>query len=58
MFRVLLKMLDLLLTIKHLPALDTKYFAIGLLFYVIKFFDEGVPLRGISFDHLRLLISF
>lgn len=51
--RVLLEMLDLLLAVQHLPALDAEHFAVRFLLYGVQPIDEGRPLRRISLYHCR-----
>ena len=48
---MLFQMLNLLLTIKHLPALNAKHFSIRLLFDRIKSIDEGGPFGRVTLDH-------
>lgn len=49
--RMLLEVLDLLLAVEHLPALDAKDLSVGLLLDGVEPVDEGGPFRGITLNH-------
>lgn len=49
--RMLFQVLDLLLAVEHLPALDAEDLAIGFLFDGVEPIDEGGPFRGITLNH-------
>lgn len=44
MVRVAAEVLDLLLAVEHLPALDAQHFAVALLFYRVQLYYELLPL--------------
>jgi hypothetical protein len=45
------EVLDLLLTVKHLPAFYAEDFPVGFHFNDVQPVDESVPLAGVPFDH-------
>jgi len=58
MVSVQFKMLDLLFTIEHLPALDAENLSVRFGFNGVQSIDKCVPLGGISFYHNALLYRF
>lgn len=57
MVRMNFQVLDLLLAVQHLPALDTEHFAITLLFNRVESVYEDLPFGRITFDHDQVWLS-
>ena len=45
-------MLDLLLAVEHLPALDAENLAVGLLLDLVESANKAVPLGGVPLNHM------
>ena len=52
--RIVLEMLDLLLAVEHLPALDAEYLTVALLFNGVQLVYKGFPFGRVAFYHLSL----
>jgi len=52
MLRVLLQVLNLLLAIEHLPALNAENLSVGLCFYYFELGNKVFPFGGMNFEHL------
>lgn len=53
MVGVELEVLDLLLAVQHLPALDAEHLAVGLLLDLVESLNERVPLGRIPLNHIE-----
>ena len=49
-------MLDFLLAVQHLPALDAEDFSVRLLLDGVQSVYEGVPFLRVAFDHGRVTL--
>lgn len=51
MLRRLLDVLDLLLAVEHLPALDAQHFSVRFLLDIFQFLNEFLPFGRVFPDH-------